>query len=135
MDADKNKLFDFSNAKVGDRVTRIYQTDGWDAEILEITDKYIICGMNVDTYRTMKFDRKTGISEHGKTFGFIINQPMEKSYDFINKLKTDSEKLSNNQSIIGMVGDVAGGVVEGIIVGDVIESVLEVSADIIDSID
>lgn len=98
MDTQDN-LFDFSKTEVGDRVTRVYQDEPWDAEVIEITEKEIRCGMTVDTYRTMNFDRKTGISEHGKTFGFIINRPIEKSHDFITGLRLGLEKPSPHEVI------------------------------------
>lgn len=87
MENQNNDLFDFSNIKIGDRVTRVYQNDPWDAEVIKVTDNEVKCGITVDTYRTMTFDRKTGISEHGKTFGFLINKPLEESHDFIEGLK------------------------------------------------
>lgn len=93
---DKISFFKISNIQVGDRVTRFYQKDMWDADVLEITDEHIICGMNVDTYRTMKFDRKTGVSEHGKAFGFIINAPLETSQKMLALMEKENVDPSND---------------------------------------
>lgn len=77
MEKPANDPFDFSKTKIGDRLTRIYQSNAWDADVVEVTDSHIKCGMSIDSYRIMTFDRKTGISEHGKSFGFIVNMPLE----------------------------------------------------------
>lgn len=69
---------DFSKLKKGDELLKVM--DGlvkdnppWtmNAEIIEVTETTIICIVEVDQWRTMTFDRKTGVDVEGRDYGWL----------------------------------------------------------------
>lgn len=68
----------FSDVKVGDKLIRVFRFLGHDttyeAEVVEITDSLIICSVNIDIPRRLRFHRDTGVSIYGHEYGWLTKE-------------------------------------------------------------
>lgn len=65
-----------NSVKVGDILVRClngFREEIWrsDACVTRVTDTVITCVVLVDVYRTMEFDKQTGINLLGKDYGWL----------------------------------------------------------------
>lgn len=98
----KNQLFDFSNLKPLDAITRIFCDQVYSATISAVTQDEIHCYVFHGQPRSMYFNFETGVSTAGSGYGFLVNRPFKEvqtNKDAANQLRLELRSCLNDEKL------------------------------------